>query len=133
MAEAKKRSLLAKAARSLKEAGPQRLGVTAVLLLVALAFARLSWGLPFTDNAERALFDYRSFVLAEQTQQDERILMITYDDQLLIQLQKRSPLDRGMMARALSRAASARRLISAAGSSSATIRRCSSSGGRGIS
>lgn len=101
MAETKKRGLLAKAARSLKEAGPQRLGVTAVLLLIALALARMSWALPFTDNAERALFDYRSFVLAEQTQQDERILMITYDDQLLIQLQKRSPLDRGMMARAL--------------------------------
>ncbi len=37
-----------------------------------------------------------------------------------------------MMARALARAASARRLISAARSNSPTIRRCSSSGGSGV-
>ncbi len=101
MAEAKKRGLLTKGWRSMREAGPQRLGLTAVLLIVALLLARMSWGLPFTDNAERALFDYRSFVLAEQVEQDDRIVMITYDDQLLIELQKRSPLDRGMLAAAL--------------------------------
>ena len=101
MAEPKKRGLLTKGWRSMREAGPQRLGLTAVLLIVALLLAWMSWSLPFTDNAERALFDYRSFILAEQVEQDERILMVTYNDQLLIELQKRSPLDRGMLARAL--------------------------------
>jgi len=101
MSAAVRRGIIGKGWRSMREAGPQRLAITAVLLIVALLLARLSWVLPFTDNAERALFDYRSFVLAEQVEKDDRILMVTYDDQLLIQLQKRSPLDRGMLARAL--------------------------------
>lgn len=95
------KSLFAKGWRSVREAGAQRLALTAIMLLAALLLARLSWVLPFTDNAERAMFDYRSFISAELAPQDERILMITYDDQLLMQLQKRSPLDRGMLARAL--------------------------------
>ncbi len=96
-----KRGIIGKGWRSMREAGAQRLAITAVLLILALLLARLSWTLPFTDNAERALFDYRSFILAEQVEKDDRILMVTYDDQLLIQLQKRSPLDRGMLASAL--------------------------------
>jgi adenylate cyclase len=63
--------------------------------------ARFSWALPFTDNAERALFDWRSYVLAEQVEQDSRVQIIAYNDRTLIALGKRSPLDRGMLARAL--------------------------------
>ena len=85
----------------MREAGPQRLALTALLLLLALLLARFSWVLPFTDNAERALFDWRSYVLAEQVEHDERIQIIAYTDNTLIQLRKRSPLDRGMLARAL--------------------------------
>ncbi|HSJ77637.1 MAG TPA: adenylate/guanylate cyclase domain-containing protein, partial [Erythrobacter sp.] len=85
----------------MREAGPQRLALTALLLLLALLLARFSWVLPFTDNAERALFDWRSYVLAEQVERDERIQIIAYTDNTLIQLRKRSPLDRGMLARAL--------------------------------
>ncbi len=87
--------------RNVREAGPRRLALTAVLLVLALLLARFSWNIPFTDNAERALFDYRSFVLAEQVENDPRVVMVVYDDQTLIDLQKRSPLDRGMLARAL--------------------------------
>ena len=87
--------------RNVREAGPRRLVVTAVLLLAALLLARYSWDLPGTDDAERALYDYRAYTLAEQVEQDERILMVTYTDQTLIALEKRSPLDRGMLADAL--------------------------------
>lgn len=87
--------------RNVREAGAQRLAVTGLLLLAALLLARLSWALPFTDNAERALFDWRSYVLAEQVEQDPRVVMVVYNDRTLIDLRKRSPLDRGMLARAL--------------------------------
>ncbi|WAT16826.1 adenylate/guanylate cyclase domain-containing protein [Aurantiacibacter sp. MUD11] len=87
--------------RKVGEAGPRRLLITAMLLIVALLLARFSWSLPFTDTAERALYDYRAYSLAEQVEQDERILMVVYNDQTLIQLEKRSPLDRGLLADAL--------------------------------
>ncbi|WP_237437508.1 adenylate/guanylate cyclase domain-containing protein [Alteraurantiacibacter aestuarii] len=77
------------------------MAITVFLLIAALILARFSWNLPFTDNAERALYDYRSYILAEQVEQDDRVLMIVYDDQTLINLRKRSPLDRGLLARAL--------------------------------
>ena len=88
--------------RSVREAGWQRFVLTAVLLVVAVLIARFSWNLPFTENAERALYDYRSFVLAEALPEtDRRIAIFVYNDQTLITLRKRSPLDRGVLARAL--------------------------------
>lgn len=87
--------------KRLRGAGPQRLALTAVMLVAALLLARLSWFTYFTDEAERALFDYRSFATAELVEQDDRVTLVVFNDQILIDLQKRSPLDRGMLARAL--------------------------------
>lgn len=101
MAGNRARSIFTSGWRNVREAGPQRLAVTALLLLLALGLARFSWTLPFTDNAERALFDWRSYILAEQVEQDPRVVMVVYNDRTLIDLGKRSPLDRGMLARAL--------------------------------
>jgi adenylate cyclase len=85
----------------LKAAGPRRLAATGVLLLAALLLARLTWFIPGTDEAETSLYDFRSYLLAEQVQQDERILLVVYNDQTLISARKRSPLDRGLLAEAL--------------------------------
>lgn len=101
MTTGKRRSLFSAGWRHVREAGPQRLAFTGVMLVLALLLARFSWALPFTDNAERAVFDWRSYVLSEQVEQDPRVVMVVYDDNTLINLQKRSPLDRGMLARAL--------------------------------
>ncbi|MFC3101676.1 adenylate/guanylate cyclase domain-containing protein [Altererythrobacter lauratis] len=87
--------------RNVREAGPQRLALTGILLVAALLLARFSWVIYFTDEAERALFDFRSFTLAQSVEQDRRVVLVVYDDQTLINLGKRSPLDRGMLARAL--------------------------------
>jgi len=75
--------------------------MTVAFLIVALLLARFSWNLPFTDNAERALYDYRAYTLAEAVEPEDRVLQVIYHDQTLIQLQKRSPLDRGMLTDAL--------------------------------
>ncbi len=96
-------SIIKRGWRNVREAGPQRLTLTAVLLLAALLIARFSWYIPGTIEAERALFDFRQFVQANRdaVEQDDRVLMIVYNDQTLIAARKRSPLDRGILANAL--------------------------------
>jgi len=89
--------------RNLRAAGPRRLAVMAVMLVLALLLARFSWNLPGTGDAERALYDVRAYLVANRNRvdQDQRLQIIVYDDQTLIAARKRSPLDRGLLARAL--------------------------------
>jgi adenylate cyclase len=87
--------------RALRQIGPARLAVTAAFLLLALLAARFSWQLPLTGDAERALYDIRFVRSAPKVAQDPRIVLVTYDDQTLRQLGKRSPLDRRLLAQAL--------------------------------
>ena len=102
VAEARKSNFIVRGWRNVREAGTNRLALTALLVLVAVLLARYSWHLPVVGDAERALYDVRSFTLAEQVEeQDDRVLMVVYDDQTLMQLEKRSPLDRGVLATAL--------------------------------
>jgi adenylate cyclase len=93
--------IFARGWRSIREAGPRRLALTALLLVAALLLARFSWYLPVTEEAEHSLYDLRSFVLAEEAAQDERIVLVVYNDQTLINARKRSPLDRGLLSEAL--------------------------------
>ncbi|MDB5674297.1 MAG: adenylate/guanylate cyclase with Chase sensor [Sphingomonas bacterium] len=85
----------------MRDAGRWRLVVTAALLLLALLIARWSWQLPFIGSAERALYDVRLSSLAPRVAQDERIVMIVYNDKTVLDTRKRSPLDRATLARAL--------------------------------
>ena len=84
MAEGATSNIFARGWRNLREAGPRQLTLSGLLLLVAMLLARLSWYLPVTDQAENRLFDFRSFILAEKVPQDDRITMIVYTDQTLI-------------------------------------------------
>ncbi len=106
-------NVLVRGWRNIREAGTRRLTLTALLLVAALLLARFSWNLPWPDaqggefptpvtgEAERALYDYRVFRSAPSVTQDERVLLVAYVDETLISLRKRSPLDRGMLIRAL--------------------------------
>ncbi|MEO7178432.1 MAG: adenylate/guanylate cyclase domain-containing protein [Allosphingosinicella sp.] len=87
--------------RALKQIGWVRLAGTAVFLLLSLMLARYSWQVPLASDAERALYDIRFARAATGVAQDDRIVLITYDDQTLQALQKRSPLDRRVLAEAL--------------------------------
>jgi adenylate cyclase len=91
----------ARARRTLKQIGPVRLAGMLLFLLLALAFARFGWSIPLANDAERALYDVRLVRAAPQVAQDERIVMIVYNDQTLEKVGKRSPLDRKMLADAL--------------------------------
>ncbi|WP_271079415.1 adenylate/guanylate cyclase domain-containing protein [Aurantiacibacter sp. MUD61] len=87
--------------RSVREAGPRRLVLTGLMLILALLLARFSWQIWFTDTAERALYDAREYYLSELVEPDMRVVIIAFDDQALIELQKRSPLPRDTIAAAL--------------------------------
>lgn len=89
--------------RNVREAGPRRLALTALMVLIALAIARYGWVIPGVADAERAMFDSRVYIEADQNDvtQDERVVLVVFTDQTLLNAGKRSPLDRGMIARAL--------------------------------
>jgi len=97
----KSRGLLARGWRNIRAAGAQRLALTALLLVAALLAARFSWDMPVLNYAEKAFYDFRSYHSAPDSRQDERIQVIVYNDQTLINVRKRSPLDRGLLARTL--------------------------------
>jgi adenylate cyclase len=97
--------------RNVREAGPRRLVLTGLLVVVAVLLARFGWGfspdseLPVVSPAERAMYDFRTYVVADRhdVDQDPRVVMVVYNDKTLALLRKRSPLDRGLLARALQR------------------------------
>jgi adenylate cyclase len=94
-------NLIRKATRIAHEVGRGRLIGTIAILLLALIIARSSWDIPLIGNAERALYDLRMTASAPRVAQDDRVLMVVYNDKTLIDARKRSPLDRARLTRAL--------------------------------
>lgn len=72
-----------------------------MLLIGALIFARFALSVPLANEIERTLFDIRAANAMEQVEEDERILLVVYTEDTLIDTEVRSPLDRGILARAL--------------------------------
>jgi adenylate cyclase len=88
--------------RSVGQIGPVRLLATLLFLAAGLYVARFNADIPLSSDAERALYDWRFTRSATRVlQQDDRIVLVTYNDETLQQLGKRSPLDRRMLAQAL--------------------------------
>jgi adenylate cyclase len=94
--------------RSAREAGWAQIAATIFFILFSLFIARYSWALPgsgeptpITNDAERALYDTRAYLAADLVEQDDRIVLVVFDDQALINLEKRSPLPRDALAEAL--------------------------------
>lgn len=101
-------AILRRGWRNVREAGGVQLLATLVVLCAALFIARFSWVLPggevptpLTSEAERAFYDLRAYYAADLVEQDPRVVLVVYTDQTLINARKRSPLDRGMLARTL--------------------------------
>ncbi len=112
--------------RELRRVPPARLLVTALIVVWAILFARYSWELPISvgsdaklhfparegeplqtmpiaTDAERALFDFRQATAERRHKvgQDSRIILIPYTQDTVQATEKRSPLDRAILARAL--------------------------------
>ncbi len=99
---------LARGWRNVREAGAVQLSATVMVLAIAVFIARFSWVLPgggvatpLTSEAERAFYDLRAYYAADLVEQDPRLVLVVYTDQTLINARKRSPLDRGLLAKAL--------------------------------
>ncbi len=89
------------ARRTVKQLGPVRLLATGLILVLALLLARFTWDMPLVRDAEAALYDIRSGLFTEGTDQDDRIIMVVYTDQVLRDTGQRSPMDRTTLANAL--------------------------------
>ncbi|MBU6165111.1 MAG: adenylate/guanylate cyclase domain-containing protein [Alphaproteobacteria bacterium] len=94
-------SRTARMRRAITTAGPLRLSVTLLVLMLALVIARFSWNLPFALSAERGLYDVRVDLSAPRVDQDPRVVLVVFTEETLTATGKRSPLDRTMLARAL--------------------------------
>jgi adenylate cyclase len=102
MAEAERAGWIRKLKRSIGQIGPVRLLATFLFLAAGLYVARFSPEMRLGVAAERALYDWRFYRSATRVlEQDDRIVLITYNDDTLLELGKRSPLDRHMLATAL--------------------------------
>ncbi|HSF13172.1 MAG TPA: adenylate/guanylate cyclase domain-containing protein [Erythrobacter sp.] len=94
--------------RKVREAGGVQLSLTLMLMCLAVLIARYSWVLPgdsvptpLISEAERALYDLRAYYAADLVEEDKRVVLVVYTDQTLIAARKRSPLDRGLLAKTL--------------------------------
>ncbi len=86
-----------------RQVGWVRTILSAAAVVLAVLIAANSWRLPLMIDAEHALFDARVAATAQAVEQDDRILMVPYTDETLINTGKRSPLDRTTLAKALKR------------------------------
>jgi adenylate cyclase len=89
------------ARKTLRQIGTTRLIVTAIFLVLGLMFARYSWNIMLARDAERALYDVRALLAAPHVETDQRIVMVTFNEETLRLTGRRSPLDRAMLANAL--------------------------------
>jgi adenylate cyclase len=89
--------------RTLKRIPFIRLFGTGFLVALAVLVARFSWELPLFSFSERVAFDVRSLQAAmhRPAAQDPRILLVPYTQATQEATGKRSPLDRAILAKAL--------------------------------
>jgi adenylate cyclase len=81
--------------------GPLRFTACILLLFIALLIARFSWTMPGVEEIERVLYDLRATYAMPLEDEDERITIVTYEEETLLNTGVRSPLDRAILARAL--------------------------------
>lgn len=84
-----------------RQLGPMRMLATAMFMVLALLIARYSTQMPLLADAENALYDLRAANFAPRVDQDPRVLMVVYTDQTLRDTGQRSPVDRTILANAL--------------------------------
>jgi adenylate cyclase len=78
------------------------------LLLLALALPFLTMAVPLTDDLEHAVHDIYRYALAERAGYDPDIALVLYDDQVARTAERTSPVNRKLLAQALTQIAAAR-------------------------
>ncbi len=86
----------------LVQAGLLRLAATLGVLVMAVIVARFGWEMPLlVPPIERGLYDIRTTIAAPKVDQDPRVVLVVYTEETLAATGKRSPVDRVLLARAL--------------------------------
>jgi adenylate cyclase len=96
-------SALHQAGIALGQLGRGRAALTLLMLALAVVLGATSWEIPLMRDAERPIFDLRQSLTAPVVKGDDRIVMVVYTDETLEKTGQRSPVDRGILARALKR------------------------------
>jgi adenylate cyclase len=86
---------------ALRRIGAPRLAMTILFVALGVAAAAYSWQMPLFGAAERALYDLRVVLTAPAVDQDPRVVMVVFNDDTLKHTRRRSPLDRALLAKAL--------------------------------
>lgn len=104
----RKQNWLSRGFRTISEAGEIQIIVAVIVVIFAVFIARFSWTTPdgqtptpLLNAAERSFYDYRAYFSADFVEPDDRVVAIVFTDEALIQLEKRSPLPRDVIASAL--------------------------------
>jgi adenylate cyclase len=92
---------MSRALAIVRQIGLMKLAGYGVLLLLFLLVGRFSPGLPGTNTVENMFYDLTTAYFARPASADGKITVVSYDTETLRITQKRSPKDRGMLARAL--------------------------------
>jgi adenylate cyclase len=82
---------------------PGSLAVIAAGYALAVLLAAFSWSLPGLVDVERLAYDMRLALASQRVAQDPRIVLITFDEDTVAATRHRAPLDRGVLAAAVSR------------------------------
>jgi adenylate cyclase len=86
---------------ALRQVGAPRLLATVLFVVLGFLIAAFASKLPLVQSAERTLYDLRVVATAPSVDQDPRIVMVVFKDETLEHTQRRSPLDRALLAKAL--------------------------------
>lgn len=97
------KSALHQAGIALGQLGRGRAALTLLAFVLALMIGISSWNVPLLVDAERPVYDLRQSLTAPVVENDDRIVMVVYTDETLEKTGQRSPVDRGILARALTR------------------------------
>ena len=71
------------------------------MLTIIFLITLISWSAPVFRDAEAILYDLRASLMMETIDQDDRIVILTYDEKTVFQSKQHSPLDWSILARTL--------------------------------
>lgn len=90
-----------RARKFLGELGAARIAAALSLLAIIFLITLISWSAPVFRDAESILYDLRASLLMETIDQDDRIVILTYDEKTVFDSKQYSPLNWDLLAETL--------------------------------
>tara|TARA_R100001244_G_scaffold44182_16_gene40126 strand:- start:30305 stop:32338 length:2034 start_codon:yes stop_codon:yes gene_type:complete len=90
-----------RAKKFMGEVGAARIVAALSLLVIIFLITLISWSAPVFRDAESILYDLRASLLMETIDQDDRIVILTYDEKTVFDSKQYSPLNWDLLAETL--------------------------------